>query len=663
MPKEDAFAERLDSWKEIAAYLKRGVTTVQRWEQREGLPVCRHLHDRRGSVYAFKSEIDAWWLSRGPRLGVEEPRTRWRRSLRLEVEVGLFVLAAVTVGALAVAWLRTTASINDTPPKIQLAVNDELQVGPGSAVAVSPDGRHVVYVAWRNGIDRLFRRSTSELEGPEIPYTERARSPFFSPDGKWVGFFADGTLKKLPMDGGPAVTICTVAGQAAGASWGTDDTIVFGQFGSGLQRIAAAGGTPESVTRLTGEPGVVDHRWPEWLPDSRIVFFTIWSGSLNTARVAAQSLDTNDRRILDIGSNPQVFGRSVIAFVRPDGIWAAPFDANHMSLGGAAARVVDTIRPRHGGAADYDLARDGSLAYVATSRASRNALVWVDLEGRITRIADDGQLYSSPRVSPDGTRIAVVARSPTGVFGIWVHDLVRATKSRLPTDVASFDPVWTPDGKRIVFAAIASGPSNLYSIAADGSGRAEPVLKGPLAYYPSSWSPDGTMLAYQEMTMTSRNDIWVVSSGGNRHRLFGSAFDETDPRFSPDGRWLAYTSNESGRHQLYVEPHPQNGKRWLVSPGDAREPVWSPRGDAIYYRNWGGNQLFRVALTGAPTFSSGKPALLFEGPYEGRTLAGASANYDIAPDGAKFVMIRREGDSTPRQIVIDFEWFKQVERR
>ncbi len=678
---ESSFDDRLDSWKEIAAHLKRGVTTVQRWEHLEGLPVHRHLHNKRGSVYAFKSEIDAWWQKGGHRLeagadpggqpdaaaGVSpavsaEGRFFWTRSSSLK----LAILTAVGLGAIALwiasepirLWLREGGLSTK-----QLALIDELQNGPGSAVAVSPDRRFVVYVGWRDGMDQLFRRSTDDLHSVPIRHTERARAPFFSPDGRQIGFFADGQLKKVPLEGGPAWTICTVTGTPAGATWASDDTIIFARLGSSLQQVPAGGGIPKGIMNTSEGPADVDRRWPEVLPGGRAVVFTEWSGSLETARLAVQSVENGERRILGLGSNPRVAGTDHLVFARADGLWLVAFDAARLSLVGSPARVVESVRPRHAGAADYHLAGDGSLVYVPTRPASTNELVLVDLErGSTTSVAQDQQLYSSPRISPEGTRVAVVVRSSEGAFQIWVYDLADGSRKRLPAEADSFDPVWTPDGTRITYASTRRGPSNLFWIRADGTTPPELLLKSELGIYPSSWSPNG-LLAFLEMNTSGGLDVWVLSRDLLRSPVLATSSNESKPRFSPDGRWLAYTSSESDGDQVYVGPYPGTGKRWLISPGGGREPIWSADGRVIYYRSRLGDQVFKVAVSLAPVFSAGRPSLLFQGAYEKRPLAGAAANYDVAPDGRRFVMIKRAGEPAPQQIVLVLNWLDGLKRR
>ena len=472
---ESSSAERLDSWKEIAAHLRRGVTTVQRWEHQEGLPVRRHPHDKRGSVYAFKSELDAWWEDGHRRLHSEDSESGGQASsAQVPLTVGrpierpvwarpltwILVLSTVVAIGGGAVWstIRSRrAAVASEGSVVQLALNETLRPGPGSAVAVSPDRASLVYLGARDGVDQLFLRSVDTLDTVAVRHTEQARSPFFSPDGRWIGFFAEGELRKVSLDGGPAVTICAAPGIAAGASWGPDDRIVFGRLGFGLVRVAADGGALEPITEPDRDQAEIDHRWPEMVPGGRGVIFTIWTGSLETARVAVQSLETGRRWMLSPGSYPRAAGTDHVVFARPDGLWAVRFSAERPNLVGSPVHVLDAVQLRHGGAADYDLADDGSLVYVPGPTERHNTLVWVDLEGRRTPISRDRRLYSSPRISPDGSHIAVTIQSREGAFDIWVYDLARDQWRRLPTVATSLDPIWTPDGKRITFASNALG--------------------------------------------------------------------------------------------------------------------------------------------------------------------------------------------------------------
>ena len=671
---DDPAGQRLDSWKEIAAYLKRGVTTVQRWEQLERLPVHRHLHDKRGSVYAFRAELDRWWQNGhhrleeavvepngpvpGPGTAVEAAR-RAARSARRVVVVAIIGLAGVvTVAVLA----RSVRSLR--PPTrattAELGLADELQNGPGPAVALSPDGRSLVYVAWRNGSDHLYLRPVGALQARAIPGTEHARSPFFSPDGRWIGFFADGVLKKTPLEGGPPVKICASAGTPAGATWTQDDTIVFSSFGTGLHQVPATGGEPKPITTPAVALGEVDHRWPAISPDGRTILFMVWSGAPDTARVAVQSLKTGQQRVLSRGTQPRWAGPSHVVFAWADGLWVAPFDARALETAGPSVRLVDSVRPRYGGAADYDIARDGSLVYVPTGSETQSTVVWVDLQGRTTTIIPEESVYSSPRLSPDGTRLALVVRSIDGAVDIWAHDLGQRTRAQLTTDGASFNPVWTPDGLRIVHASARAGTHGVYAVRADGTGTTERLLSSDWGAYPQSWSPGGRLLAYDQMNAANEHDIWLLSREGNRFPFRATTFAETWASFSPDGRSLAYAANDSGRYEVYVEPYPPTGRRLALSKGGGREPVWSPDGKVVYYRNLDGTALFRVAISAKPAFDAGSPSMLFDGLYEGvANIPGSTANYDIAPDGRRFVFLKREEEPPPRQVRVLSHWLEE----
>jgi eukaryotic-like serine/threonine-protein kinase len=667
--------ERLDSWKEIAAYLRRGVSTVQRWEQNEGLPVHRHPHEKRGSVYAFKREIDQWRQRRrelddaagdepssdGERVGEPSARARHGRT-PTPATVLLVVVGVVSCVAAALAVRsRGTAKPPSGASTIQLGLTEELQDGPGSAVAISPDGQDIVYVAWRNGVDQLYGRSVAELEARAIAGTEYARAPFFSPDGRWVGFFASGHLKKvrLQSDGVP-VSICAVSGNAAGATWAAG-RIVFATFGSALMSVPEGGGEARPITSVATDEGEIDHRWPALAPDGATVVFTIWSGAPDTAHLAAQSLPGGKRRVLSRGSHPRWARGDHVVFAWADALWAVPFDARGADFPGPSVRVVDSVQSRYGGAADFDVSQEGALVYLP-SRAESRAVVWVDLHGNITPILPDRGSYSSPRISPDGTQLAIVARARDGARDIWIHDLRQGTRTQLTKEGASFDPVWGPDGREILYASARLGPSRLFRVSANGSSAPQHLNTGDFAAYPLSWSPDGRLIAYHEENTSTGHDLWIRSADGTRVPFRTTPFSEIDATFSPDGRALAYASNESGRFEVYVEPFPSRKPPRTVSTGGGCQPRWSRDGRALYYRALDGRALFQVAVTSEPSFESGRPALLFEGAFERFREAGTAAPYDVAADGRRFVFIGIQ-EERPPQIHILSGWLQGLSHR
>ena len=662
----DTLGERLESWKEIAAYLKRGVTTVQRWEQQEALPVHRHQHDTRGSVYAFKSELDTWRAARHPGSGGgenkeeagENPRKRWARWTASAIW-----LAVLAFGALALWTSLPVTGFSSRSPRvsaIQISPIEKLQEGPGPALAISPDGRLLVYVGSRDGIDQLYARAIDAVQSTPLRGTEHARAPFFSPDGKWVGFFAQSQIKKVRLDAGEVESLCAAAGNAAGATWSPNGIIVFAVFGSGLRAVAAGGGEPYQLSVPDVAAGEVDHRWPEVVQGRDAVLFTVWTGSVSDAQIAVASFTAGTHSVLFQGTQPRVLGPNRLLFVRGDGLWAVALDPVSLTVSGRPLRLLETVLPRYGGAADYSVARDGVLAHVPSRYASRNTVEWVDRNGT-TPIAGD-KVHSFPRISPDGTKIALMTRGDDARFNLWIYDLAGGGRFRLPIQGSAFDPVWTSDGRRITFGSSRYGPSSLYWIPADGSSKPERLLKSEFAAYPLSWSPGDRVLAYQNESPSTGSDVWLLSRDGAKTPLLTTSYSEHSAAFSPDGDWLAYVSNQTGENEVYVVQPAKEKRPRLVSKGGGDQPVWARDGTALYYRSLSGHLLFKVPVQLTPDPAIGEPVVLLDGAYESGTMAGASAaNYDVAR-GERFIMIRQTQE-VRQEIRVDLEWMAEVTRR
>jgi Tol biopolymer transport system component len=659
-PPDDPDSPRLDSWKEIAAYLKRGITTVQRWERHERLPVHRHQHQKRGSVYAFKAEIDRWWQEGRHRLedatAASSPAAAAAsRSPAWAAWLGL-CLAVLAAGA---AGVRSHGCRSGHGVTTQLGLIEELQLGPGSAIAVSPDGRQLVYVAWRGGIDQLFVRAREELQGRRIRGTEHARAPFVSPDGRWVGFFVDGQLMKAPLQGGVPTTLATYSGTPLGAAWAPGGAIVFASLGTGLRQVSETGGPVRTLTMPNASIGEIDHRWPATSPDGRDVLFTIWSGAPDTSRLAVQSLMTGKQRALSRGTYPRWADGGHILFAWTDGLWAAPYDRQGLDMAGPSLRVVDSVRPRFGGATDYDVGRDGSLVYLpgAASEAQTRP-VWVDAQGRATPIRIDAGIHASPRISPDGSRLALVTRSREGAFDVWVHDLARGTRRQITTEGASFNPLWEPGGTHVVYASGKAGRHGVYRVRSDGAGPVERLLTHDFGVFPQSWSPGAHLLAYHRVNASNGHDLWLLARDGTTSPYRATAFFETGAAFAPDGRSLAYASNESGRFEVYLEGFPATGRRRLVSTGGGREPMWAPDGKALFYRSLDGRAVLRVRVSAAGR-EDGPPSLLFESSYEGMVRTpGVASNYDVARDGR--LLLLEKLVEAPRQIHVLTGWMDEL---
>ena len=490
---------------------------------------------------------------------------------------------------------------------------------------------------------------------------------------------SDNTLKRVSILGGPTVTICRLANgaQMRGASWGPDNTIIFGTdaFGAdgagGLWRVSASGGEPEQLTTPDPEQGGVTHRWPHILPGGRAVLFTIRSGRATTnEQIAVLNLDTSEERTLVPGGSYPRYSRTGHLIYGVNGtLRAVGFDLERLEVTDPnPVPVLAGVVTKASGAVDFDLARDGSLVYVAGSIAGGlgRTLVWVDRQGRAEPVAAEPRPYGPLHLSPDGQQIATSLLTSQAQPDIWIYDLTRDTPRRFTFDPApDLLPRWTPDGKRIIFTSNRDGAWGLFSRMADGTGQVERLTTSAGSDIPAamSFAPDGRLVFSETRAATRSNDIGVLSMD-DEHRvewLLATEFNESHPNLSPDGRWLAYTSTESGQRQVFVRPFPNvDDERWQVSRDGGASPVWGPDGRELFYHTNDG-VLMAVENDTDPTFNPGTPVRLFDGLY----LFGAYPYmFDVSPNGERFLTIRapESADSTQSQLILVQNWFEELTR-
>jgi Tol biopolymer transport system component len=590
------------------------------------------------------------------------------RTISVTLAVGV-VLAATVVASLVIWSLAgVTAPAEDRRVRfaIPLATQDQLQ-----GFALSPDGATLVYSMGQGNTRQLYRRTLDQLETTPVRGTEGGRYPFFSPDGAWIGFEADGTLKKLPSTGGLPMTILDRPSgfRATNATWGSDDRILFGVYGEGaaLHRTSVAGGIPQDVTRLG--PGETQHLWPEILPGGAALLYSLFP----SMKIVVQSLETGARRDIAEGAQPRYLPSGHIVFVRGTSLWAVPFDLGHLSVTGPAVPVVDGVSSVSMGTSYnsvFTVARNGTLVYRRGQQRIGQRLVWVTRDGREeTASIELGGPLHNPRLSPDGTRLAVVrGDAPESTNeDVWVYDLTTNTERQLTFDPApDLYPVWTPDGQRIVFTSSRAGGRNLFWRPADGTGRDEQLTTSPNAQSPWTWSRDRMELILVERGPKTDWDIWVLSMTGDRspHVLIQTPFAETSPAVSPDGRWIAYYSGESGRSEVYVRPFPNvDDGKWRVSRDGGGDPLWGPDGRELFYLSIDGAQLIAVPVITQPTFSAGAPKILFERQYIRQS---GVLSYDVAPDGRRFLMIEDTGreneTSVQPELIVVLNWLDELKR-
>ncbi len=557
-------------------------------------------------------------------------------------------------------WFAKRLSVT-LPPAVSLA---DVVVSPG-ALAFSPDGSLVAYAALAGDRTQLYVRPLERIEAAAIPGTEGGENPFFSPDGRWLGFTAGGKLKKIPIEGGAAMTLCD-APELRGATWGPAGAILFApSVYGGLSRVSAGGGTPQVVT--TPEPGRGEdsHRWPQMLPGGRAALFAIQTGSLREEErgVGVLSLDTGRWRVLlQGGMYPRYAASGHLVYARAGSLFAAAFDADRLELTGPPVRVLDDVRmhSKTTGVAYFDVSGAGSLLYVpGYPRPTDRALLWVDRAGRTEPLTHARRPYARPALSPDGRRLAVTIQGTDN--DIWICDLGRDTWTRLTFEADNETPIWSPDGKRVVFSSNRKPPFNLFWVPADGTGAAEQLTRFKEWVSPSSFAPDGKAIAFHGQSRASGWDIgllWIEGTPTPRPLLAGP-FQESHGTFSADGRWFAYVSGESGRREVYVLPYPRLDRKWPISTGGGTEPVWARDGTEIFYRN--GDKTMAVSVKARPDFAAAAPRLLFQGHFE----AGITArSYDVSPDGQRFVMIKGlDREAAPLQLVLVPDWFDELKAR
>ncbi len=594
---------------------------------------------------------------------LEQPETAAdvRRSSRPALLAwGMAILAVAAAAALAT---RKTAS----PPRVSRLLL-RLQPRPLGMAGfdLSPDGAQLAYVA--NG--QIHVRAL-DREGTRVLSEARGSRPFFSPDGAWIGFVgADELLCKIKSAGGPVVGVTDAPHRVGQCTWAPDDTILCTQPSSArpgeLLRIAAGGGPPQPLpTTASGARERV--QWPHVLPGGSAVLLTIPSragGSVDDATIVVQQLATGARReLIRQGTQAAYAPTGHLVFGRGTALLAAPFELATQTARGAPLPVAEHVSRDTVLGGRYAFARDGTLVYLRQTGDER-PVMWVDRRGRVEPIQTPPHNFLDPRVSPDGSRIAVQASD--GDNDVWLWDNARGSLTRLTFDPGEDEtPVWSPDGRWLAWVTQRSGrPRQVMRRRADGSGEEEIVWSTDRHAHLHDWSPDGKeLLATQDAETTSR-DIWLVPvAGGEARPLLRGPFEESNPRYSPDGQWLAYSSDESGRFEVYVLRVPELDRKAQVSVGGGDRALWSEGGREIVYRAADGQVVsvrFSPGTSGSPRV--GRPMPLFRDTYGAATGRASHADYDVHPDGTRFVMVGSQAAGASADLGVVLGWFEELKR-
>ena len=580
------------------------------------------------------------------------------------------VVAALVAGLAVWYVLRPVA---DPPTRLTVSVPGTHQVLAESPapLALSPDGRTLVFVGCEGTCGapeqpQLFRRPLDQLDTQPIPGTTGATSVFFLPDGQSVGFTTAQGVSTVTLTGGPAVRV--FEGLGLGASVGSDGAVVVGGFpGQGLRLVASSGGEPRS---LTTPAGAELHIVPEILPGGTAALFTIATGSADSSQVAVVSLETGEHHILIAGSGARFSPTGHVVFLQGGSLLAAPFDLDALEVTGAPVPILDRLQGGSWfGSSPFSVSADGSLAYLrgdAGSGVPESALVWVDRQGGEEPLAGPVDAHAELNLSPDGTQVAVGVESSVN-RDLWVYDLARGARERLTLDAAvDSTPVWSPDGERVAFLSQREDGGILWK-AADGTGDVERLMDAPLSV-PLAFSPDGMTLVFQVFNPASGSqfDLGVLSLDGDRasELIVDGEFMQVNATLSPDGRWLAYQSDESGRFEVYVRPFPEVERdRTLVSTNGGQTPVWGPGGRELFYVSPEGMTV--VPIETEPRFAPGTAQVLFDTAGYALT-EGPPRQFDIAPDGQRFLMLKpvaaTDGGGAAPEIVLVLDWFDELRR-
>ena len=542
-------------------------------------------------------------------------------------------------------------------------------------IAISPDGSQYAYSA----TDGLFLRSLGEWDARRVSRAdENTACPCFSPDGQWIGYWSmtDSKLKKVSVNGGSPQPLCDTdpSGQVLDASWSEDDRIVYSETGKGILSISSSGGIPETLIPNENEMLF----GPRLLPDGKTVIYTFGTVPY---QVALQSVNSDQRKVLfTVGDTARYLPTGHVVYTLDYNLYAVPFDLDALQAGKSLQVVEGLFRSDYQYMPQYSVSSSGALLYVpkaATAATSGNTLVWVDRHGKEEPVETQPNIYYSLRLSPDGTRVALGAEID-GNGDIYLLDLARNNaRKRLTFDKGEDSiPLWSPDGQRIAFSSNRHGEISVYSKAADGTGKEEPVDGSAVpgtSTFPLSWSGDGkTMVLMESFSTAGVSDFGIgalATIGDRKYRpLLKEKYHEFQPQISPNGRWMAYVSNETGRAEIYVRPFPDvDSGRWQVSTEGGNSPLWSRNGQELFYRN--GNAVMAVAVRTEPTFDIvGTPQPLFRGAYlsQPRRLVNTRLQaylWDVSPDGKRFLMMKDAGTTASTRINIVLNWFNELKQR
>ncbi|MEO8190586.1 MAG: protein kinase [Acidobacteriota bacterium] len=597
------------------------------------------------------------WIQEGGSLAGLPAPVAARRKNRERIAWGVAAAFALAAAALAFAFLRRPSEPLRT---VRFEIGTPEEVTSIDAPRISPDGRTIAFNAVDStGKTRIWVRPLNALAAQALAGTDGTARPFWSSDSRSLGFFADGKLKKIDVSGGPAQKICD-APTGSDGSWSSEGVILFdGRANDPILRVSAAGGT--AVVAVKPEPSRKETTvgWPEFLPDGRHFLYLTTGAKPDDTMYRVGLLDSTESLPLAPAQTLVTYAPpGYLLFVRDKTLVAQPFDLKRRKTKGEPLPLAEHIATDSVGLARFSVSRNGTLVY--RTGESGNRMLWVDRSGRDLETLGEPGEYHNPTFSPSGDRVAFDMADPrSGKLDIWVRDLARGVNSRFTfSAVDASVPLWSPDGRRIVFRVGANG--DLFEKPADGEGQEKPLLRSDELKFVMDFSRDGRFLLYGSRGKETSWDIWVLPTfgDGKPFPFLKTRFSEIFPILSPDGRYLAYQSNESGRAEVYVQSFPGPGGKWQISTAGGLEPRWRVDGKELYYRA-PDQKLMAVAIQGDPNFAASVPKALFQGRFE---TAVARNRYLPSPDGSKFFVVGTLGRESITPTTVALNWFAELGR-
>jgi len=648
--------ERDPDWASLPAATPDAMHRILRWA------LVKDVHRRLRHVGDAILELESP-PSIVPRRDAEPVR---RTRPMVFVVVGAAIIAG-TIGALGARWLRPqSANAPRATSRFTITVAP-LEVLPQN-VAISPDGRYIAYLGGPPDHKRTYLRHVDSRESrviSELPM--QAPQPFFSADSQWLAFFDAGKLKKMPVEGGSPVTLAE-APTPRGGTWISDGSIVFTPVSrGGLMWLPASGGPPQPLTLPDEKRGETSHRQPTFLPQTRTVLFVTEYSAPDERSLQAVSLDTKEIRSVSPGGAvlPRYVPTGHLAQLNDGKLVVTPFDPTTLRFTGPPVTLFEDVN-------SFSFSNEGTLVYSESPayNVRTSTLVWTNRDGSVNPLPLPPAVYDHPRLSADGRKIVIHradARAVDGAGapasgGLWLYDITRETLSKLTYDAATDWPIWSADGTKIIYGA--NRPRTLWDIRVtpiDGSAQAGDLLTLPLIQIPRAASPRGDVLIYQEQYADRESTLWrlPLRGGGESRPLFATGAGEMMPTFSPDGRWVAYVSRQSGHNEIDVRASSGDGSIWQISNGAGVEPVWSLDGREIFYR--ADDKMMAVDVVQSIPMSFGKPHVLFEGSF---IFGGTeSQDFDVSGDGRRFLMLKPQRVYEPIPLSVIVNWFDDVRRR